>query len=109
MDEVPINPRSPELFERVIGQERTAAFCDALSSARDALNGRAIWHVNSTATGGGVAEMLQSVLSYPAGAGIDVHWLVADGNDDFFEVTKRIHHFLHGSDGDGSSLGEEER
>ncbi|HVB05280.1 MAG TPA: glycosyltransferase [Acidimicrobiales bacterium] len=109
MDEVEISPRPPEMFERLLGEERAAEFLAALAGARSRLEGHTVWHVNSTAAGGGVAEMLQSILSYPRGADIDVRWLVAEGNEEFFEVTKRIHNLLHGSGGDGGSLGEEER
>jgi trehalose synthase len=70
------------------------------------LSGRVVWNVNSTAKGGGVAEMLQALLPYVRGAGIDARWVVMRGSDDFFAVTKRLHHALHGSEGDGSALGQ---
>ena len=73
------------------------------------LEGRAIWHFNSTARGGGVAEMLRSYLAYVRGAGVDVRWMVAGGDARFFEVTKRLHNNLHGDPGDGGALGEAER
>ena len=41
--------------------------------------------MNSTEHGGGVAEMLQSILGYLLGAGIETRWLVIDGNQDFFD------------------------
>jgi hypothetical protein len=65
MLEIEINPRSPELFASVIGAERGKAFVDALAQAKQLLGGHTVWHVNSTATGGGVAEMLQSVSRTP--------------------------------------------
>ncbi len=74
--------------------------------ARDRLSKRVVWNVNSTAVGGGVAEMLPSLLGYARGIGIDTRWLVIAGNPDFFCVTKRIHHALHGSRGDGTPLDE---
>jgi trehalose synthase len=43
-----------------------------------------VLNVNSTATGGGVAEMLQTLLSYARGAGVDARWLVIEGDADFF-------------------------
>src|SRR5437763_5247524 len=81
----------------------------ALVGTRERLDGNALWHVNSTATGGGVAEMLQSVLGYVVGAGIETRWATLDGDEDFFVVTKRIHHMLHGKPGDGGALGEAEQ
>jgi trehalose synthase len=67
------------------------------------------WHVNSTARGGGVAEILQSLLCYARGLGIDARWLVIEGTPPFFQLTKRLHHALHGAAGDGSPLGPVER
>ena len=75
----------------------------------DLLRGRTMWHVNATATGGGVAEMLQALLAYTKGVGVDTRWLVLQGAPEFFTLTKRIHNKLHGSAGDGGDLGETER
>jgi trehalose synthase len=70
---------------------------------------RAVWNVNSTAQGGGVAELLRSILGYARSVGIDARWVVIRGNEEFFRLTKRLHHFLHGSPGDGGELGQRER
>ena len=70
---------------------------------------RIYWNVNSTARGGGVAEMLRSLLAYVRGLGLDARWVVIEGPPEFFQITKRLHHALHGSLGDGSSLGEKQR
>jgi trehalose synthase len=67
-----------------------------------------MWNVNSTARGGGVAEMLSSLVPYFQGVGIDCRWAVIEGDPDFFEVTKRIHNNLHGELGDDGDLGAEE-
>jgi trehalose synthase len=77
--------------------------------ARQVFGDRTIWNVNSTARGGGVAEMLQTLLAYARGSGIDTRWLVIDGDLPFFTVTKRIHNRLHGAQGDGGPLGDDER
>ena len=53
--------------------------------------------------------MLQSLLGYARGAGVDARWVVVEGSPTFFEVTKRIHNRLHGSPGDGGELGDAER
>jgi trehalose synthase len=75
---------------------------------RQALGGRAVWNVSSTAAGGGVAEMLQVLVGYTLDAGLDVHWLVMSGDTEFFAITKRIHNRLHGAIGDGGNLGPAE-
>ena len=74
-----------------------------LTGAR--LEERAVWNISSTAEGGGVAEMLQVLVGYTLGAGLNVHWLVMSGDPEFFVITKRIHNQLHGSPGDGRELG----
>ena len=73
------------------------------------LDGRTVLNVNSTAAGGGVAEMLISLLAYVRGAGIDTQWDVIEGNPEFFEITKRLHNHLYNSPGDGGPLSSHER
>ena len=60
------------------------------------LNGTSITHVNSTAFGGGVAEILHSLVPLMRDAGLEVHWEVIKGGFDFFNVTKKIHNALQG-------------
>jgi len=92
----------------VIGEDRLWAWHAVAAAARDALAGRTVWNVSSTAVGGGVAEMLQVLLSYTRGAGIDARWLVIDGDAEFFAVTKRLQNRLHGAPCDGGPLGVDE-
>jgi trehalose synthase len=60
------------------------------------LNGRRVWMVNSTAAGGGVAEMMPRLVAIMNDLGVKVEWLVM-GSDDpaFFALTKRIHNMIH--------------
>lgn len=108
LTEVPITPARPDRFRALLG-DAYGAVEEAVRTAGRVLAGRVIWHVNSTARGGGVAEMLQSLLAYARGAGVDVRWLTIGGSEEFFRVTKRIHNNLHGADGDGGSLDRVER
>ncbi|WP_341360110.1 glycosyltransferase [Georgenia sp. M64] len=75
--------------------------------ARGLLADRRVWNVSATEVGG-VGELLRSLLPYVAGAGVDVRWLVVDGDADFRLVTARLHHALHGDRGDGGPLGRDE-
>ena len=109
MQPVSIRTLALEPLLAVIGTRRTARLLAALEHTRTTLRGRAIWHISSTARGGGVAEMLQTMLAYERGAGLDVRWLVIDGDAPFFALTKRLHHHLHGEPGDGGTLGAAER
>jgi trehalose synthase len=104
---VPVAPLPPERFRELLG-ERYAELEEVIARGQERFAGRAIWHVNSTARGGGVAELLQSLLAYARGAGVDTRWVVVGGNPDFFQITKRIHNRLHGSAGDGGPLGDAE-
>lgn len=106
---VDIAPLAPERFADVLDPERYEAFVATIELARALLQGRKVVNVNSTAFGGGVAEMLRSLLAYARGAGIDARWLVISGEPGFFHVTKRIHNRLHGAAGDGGDLGDAER
>lgn len=109
MTQVGLAALAPERFETVFGEEQTGDLRELIARASKLMKGRAIWNVNSTARGGGVAELLQSLLAYSRGAGIDSRWVVIEGDDDFFRVTKRLHNQLHGFEGDGGALGPEER
>jgi trehalose synthase len=89
----------------VIGQERVDHLIDDVAPAMASILGaHSIINVNSTAAGGGVAEMLQVLLPLSRGAGVDARWLVIDGDPLFFALTKRLHNRLHGGAGDGGRL-----
>src|SRR5215207_3271415 len=91
IEEVHVAPQPLARFAPLLGEERMrAAEQEATETARR-MAGRVWWNVNSTARGGGVAEMLQSLLAYARGAGIDVRWITIAGSEQFFAVTKRIH------------------
>jgi trehalose synthase len=105
---VEIPPQPLERYRPLLGDdfeeiERVAAW------ARREFEGRAIWHVSSTARGGGVAELLRTLLAYVRGAGVDTRWVVLREAPEFFTLTKRLHNRLHGDPGDGGELGEGER
>ena len=109
LQEVHIGPKSPARFESLLGRESVAELERTASLLQQRLDGRVIWNVNSTAVGGGVAEMLHSLLAYARGLGVDTRWIVIGGQADFFRITKRLHNALHGDAGDGSNLGKAER
>jgi trehalose synthase len=107
--DIEVSKLDPGRFEAVLDPDYYRRFMGRLAQAADRLSGRRLWHANSTEQGGGVAEMLHFLLGYLAGAGIDTRWVVVEGDEDFFEVTKRIHHLLHGQPGDGRALDEPAR
>jgi trehalose synthase len=93
---------------RVVRADRVDTLLDDGEKLRAALAGASVVCVNSTASGGGVAEMLQVLLPYVRGVGIDARWLVIEGDERFFTITKRLHNHLYGTAGDGGPLGEAE-
>jgi trehalose synthase len=107
--EVEVAPFSYERFRDVLDDEAWHALERTVAHAQQILEGRVVRNVNSTAAGGGVAEMLRSFTAYGRGAGLDVRWSAIGGEPEFFRITKRIHNFVHGHPGDGGSLGPEER
>jgi trehalose synthase len=109
MYEVEISSMSPERFRSVLSPQRLQAFERGVEEARELLDGRVVWNVNSTARGGGVAELLESLIAYARGAGIDARWIVIEATPDFFAVTKRIHNRLHGATGDAGALDDDAR
>jgi len=62
------------------------------------LKGKTVKMVNSTAVGGGVAEMLNRLVPLLRELDVNTHWDVITGGNDFFEVTKAFHNALHGSE-----------
>jgi trehalose synthase len=98
-----------ERFLPLIGDDLGAQLMETAAEAHDLLEGRVVWNINTTATGGGVAEMLQTLLGYSRGAGVDARWLVMAGDPEFFRLTKRMHNFFHGNPGDGGQLDDAER
>ena len=69
LEEVEVEPIDAARLEPLVGRERMARFEAVAEETRERLAGRAVVSVNSTAAGGGVAEMLQALLAYARGAG----------------------------------------
>lgn len=109
LQEVDVQALDAARLEPLIGPERMARYEEIAEATEALLGGRTVLNINSTATGGGVAEMLQTLLAYGRGAGLDIRWLVIQGDSEFFAITKRIHNGLYGSPGDGGDLGDAER
>ncbi|HEY6747848.1 MAG TPA: glycosyltransferase [Mycobacteriales bacterium] len=96
MLEVEIAARPLAELNGILNPEQTERLRVAADRAASDLSGRTVWNVSSTATGGGVAEMLHTLLGYVTGAGIRTRWLVLDGDSAFFAATKRLHNAIHG-------------
>jgi trehalose synthase len=72
---------------------------DSLLAIAERLEGKKIVHVNSTKEGGGVAEILSSMVPLSQELGLDVAWEVIEGDEPFFNCTKTLHNSLQGMAG----------
>ncbi len=81
-----------EDYEEYIGAETVERILNKAKPLRD----RHIAHINSTYYGGGVAELLGSIVLLLNGLGIKTGWRILQGNPDFFSITKKMHNALQG-------------
>jgi trehalose synthase len=94
MTEVQTANRIPlDDYAAVIG----AGEIEELRALARPLQGRRVEMVNSTAVGGGVAEMLNRLVPLAEDLGLLFRWDVITGGEDFFQVTKSFHNALHGA------------
>jgi trehalose synthase len=70
---------------------------DQIRALAEPLAGKRVLHLSATAFGGGVAEILYTLVPLMRDAGLDTEWRVIYGQDEFFDVTKAIHNGLQGS------------
>jgi trehalose synthase len=62
------------------------------------LEGKRVLHVSATAFGGGVSEILYTLVPLMRDVGLDCHWQVIMGREEFFNATKLLHNALQGAD-----------
>jgi trehalose synthase len=82
-----------------------AAEIEELRTLAQSLEGSTVDMVNSTAVGGGVAEILNRLLPLMRELGLEARWQVMEGDADFFDVTKAFHNALHGGVWNGGEAG----
>lgn len=90
----PVPPPHLDDYKGIVGE----AYIDELRYLAQALRGKRVKMVNSTAVGGGVAEMLNQMVPLLNEVEVKTGWDVITGGNDFFEVTKAFHNALQGSD-----------
>jgi trehalose synthase len=105
LEHVPVVAMDPRRFQSVLVPEEYENLLELIDAGTRELRARVVWNVNSTASGGGVVELLRPLLGYSRGGGVDARWAVISGDSEFFAVTKRIHNRLHGFRGDRGELG----
>ncbi len=85
----------------------TRGLMDQIRELAAPLDGKRVLHLSATAFGGGVAEILYTLVPLMRDAGLDVEWRIIHGQDEFFDVTKAIHNALQG-DPNGLTSEQEE-
>ena len=86
----------PEDYIDIVGEDVIAD----ISRAAQPLSGKRVLHVNATYYGGGVAEMLYTILPLMNAMGLDADWSLLYGHPDLFHMTKKLHNGLQGEDVD---------
>ena len=91
---VGVKRKSLEEYRNIVGDGPVE---EARTLARE-LGGLRLLHLSSTATGGGVAELLNSLVPLEADCGLDVQWRLLCPSDELFKVTKGFHNALQGQE-----------
>jgi len=81
-------------YRKIVGDE----IIDELHLLADRISGKTIQNINSTAVGGGVAEILTRIIPLLKELGVNVGWDVIKGDEKFFVISKKIHNALHSVD-----------
>ncbi|MHB1132407.1 MAG: glycosyltransferase [Chloroflexota bacterium] len=83
-------------YASLVGEEEI----EALRALAQRLRGARVLHVNATAYGGGVAEILARLVPLMRDVGLEAEWQVIYGSEEFFHVTKLMHNALQGAEVD---------
>jgi trehalose synthase len=94
LERVPVLEKNVDDYAGIVGVD----VVDRLHEAAAPFQGAHVLHVNATAYGGGVAELLATHVPLLRSLGIDADWQVMHGSDEFFAVTKAVHNGLQGAD-----------
>jgi len=89
---VNVAKKSIDEYRNIVGTDKISEIKEKAKK----MKGLKVLHFNSTQFGGGVAEMLHSLVPLMRDVGIDAEWKIMTAEDDFFEVTKAIHNGLQG-------------
>ena len=89
---VPVTPKALADYRAIVGD----APIDEIQRLAEPLRGARVLHLNATAFGGGVAEILSALIPLLNDLGLKADWQIISGADEFFAVTKAIHNGLQG-------------
>jgi len=92
LQEVALGHKSLADYTHIAGR----GLIERIRELAEALAGKRVLHVSATAFGGGVSEILYTLVPLMRDAGLDAHWQVILGREEFFNVTKLMHNSLQG-------------
>jgi trehalose synthase len=92
LQDVALGDRSLADYTHLVGR----GLVDEIRELAEPLAGKRVLHVSATAFGGGVSEILYTLVPLMRDVGLDVHWRVILGREEFFNVTKVMHNSLQG-------------
>jgi trehalose synthase len=94
LQEVALGQKSLADYTHIAGKP----LIERIRELADALEGRRVLHVSATAFGGGVSEILYTIVPLMRDVGLDAHWHVIFGKEEFFNATKLLHNSLQGAE-----------
>ena len=94
LQDISVGARSIEDYASVVGRQKIEELQALAAGLKDAR----VLHINATAYGGGVAELLRSHIPLLRSLGINAEWVTIRGDDAFFNVTKAFHNALQGGE-----------
>ena len=94
LQEVALGQKSLSDYTHIVGKELT----ERVRELAEPLKGKRVLHVSATAFGGGVSEILYTLVPLMRDVGIDAHWNVIFGREEFFNATKLLHNSLQGAE-----------
>jgi trehalose synthase len=94
LERVPLLEKDLDDYTEVVGE----AVTERIRALAEPFRGARVLHINATAYGGGVAELLATHVPLLRSLGIDAEWQVLHGSDEFFAVTKQVHNALQGAE-----------
>ena len=94
LQEISLGQKSLADYTHIAGKETV----ERIRELAEPMRGHRVLHVSATAFGGGVSEILYTIVPLMRDVGIDAHWQVIFGKEEFFNATKLLHNSLQGAE-----------
>jgi trehalose synthase len=94
LQEVALGHKTLADYTHIVGKDLT----EQIRELAEPLKGKRVLHVSATAFGGGVSEILYTLVPLMRDVGIDAHWHVIFGKEEFYNATKLLHNSLQGAE-----------